>query len=274
MTEMEIICIGNELLIGKTANTNSQWLSKRAINLGVVVRRITVVSDKVEEIAEAILEALNRKGSFIITTGGLGPTFDDKTLEGLARALNRRLQINQKALRMVKEKYKKYAQEKQVDEYEMTQPRLKMATIPENAIPLRNPGGTAPGVLVDLEETTIVALPGVPSEMMAIFEEAIAPLLKEATDQNNFCEKSIYADQIMESTLAPLIDKVMRNNPHIYIKSHPKREENKPHIEIHFSTTTRSTEAPKKTIEKAVIQLSKLINESGGKVIANEYSDS
>ena len=54
MTEMEIICIGNELLIGKTANTNSQWISKRATNLGVVVRRITVVSDKVEEIAIVI----------------------------------------------------------------------------------------------------------------------------------------------------------------------------------------------------------------------------
>jgi molybdenum cofactor synthesis domain-containing protein len=80
--DMEIICIGNELLIGKIANTNAQWISRQATLLGINVKRITVVSDELEEISEAIREALKRRTRFIITTGGLGPTFDDKTLQG------------------------------------------------------------------------------------------------------------------------------------------------------------------------------------------------
>ena len=75
---VEIICIGNELLIGKTLNTNSQWLAKQITNLGLVIHRITTVSDNINEISTSIKEAINRKPSFILTTGGLGPTFDDK----------------------------------------------------------------------------------------------------------------------------------------------------------------------------------------------------
>jgi len=92
---MEIICIGNELLIGKTLNTNATWLAKRATSLGITVKRITIVRDEIEEIADVIREVLQRKPRFIITTGGLGPTFDDKTLEGIAKALNRKLEVNE-----------------------------------------------------------------------------------------------------------------------------------------------------------------------------------
>ncbi|MCJ7767212.1 molybdopterin-binding protein, partial [Candidatus Bathyarchaeota archaeon] len=79
---LEIVCVGNELLIGKTLNTNAHWLAKRATSLGVMVKRVTVILDEVDEVATVLREALNRKPRFIITTGGLGPTFDDKTLEG------------------------------------------------------------------------------------------------------------------------------------------------------------------------------------------------
>ena len=102
--ELEIICVGNELLIGKTQDTNAYWLGKQATNLGVNVRRITVVEDIVDEIAKVICEVLERKPQFIVTTGGLGPTFDDKTLEGIAKALDCKLEVNQKAIEMVKEK--------------------------------------------------------------------------------------------------------------------------------------------------------------------------
>src|SRR3972149_5884094 len=126
---MEIICVGNELLIGKTLNTNAQWLSKKATTLGITVKRITVVPDDVNDIANAVRETLKRKPQFTITTGGLGPTFDDKTLEGIAKALDRKLEINEKALKMVKEKYEAYARKSQTETVELTQPRTKMATI-------------------------------------------------------------------------------------------------------------------------------------------------
>ncbi len=263
---MEIICVGNELLIGKILNTNAQWLSKHATALGVTVKRITVAPDDVKEIAKVIQEVLKRKPQFVVTTGGLGPTFDDKTLEGIAKALNRKLEINQKALRMVKEKYEIYAKKRAHEIGKMTQPRVKMATLPQNTEPIPNPIGTAPGVQANLENTTLIALPGVPSEMEAIFEQTLASLLKQASDNTAFYENSLYADNLMESTLAPLIDKVMKNNSGVYIKSHPRGEENKPHIEIHLSTMAKENEKPEEKLQQAMTQLSKAIAKVGGKI--------
>jgi len=262
---MEIICVGNELLIGKTLNTNAHWLAKRATTLGLQVKRITIVSDNVHEIANAIHEALERKPRFIITTGGLGPTFDDKTSEGIAQALNRELKVNEKALEMVKEKYETYFKEGKIEKIELTPARVKMATLPTEAEPLSNPVGTAPGIGMKVGGTLLIALPGVPSEMEAIFEESVSPLLRKEAGEVSFFEISIYADNIMESTLAPLIDKVMHDNPYVYIKSHPRGEEEKPHIEIHLSTTTKDSKTAKDQLEKAIIQLSELIEKAGGK---------
>ena len=271
--EMEILCVGNELLIGKTLNTNAQWLSKHATALGIAVKRITVVADDVNEIANAVREVLQRKPQFVITTGGLGPTFDDKTLEGLAKALDRKLEINEKALKMVKEKYETYSRKKGTGTIKLTQPRIKMATIPQNTKPIPNPVGTAPGVQVDLEATVLIALPGVPSEMEAIFEETMAPLLKQASGNRAFYEKSIFAEDVMESTLAPLIDRVMHNNPGVYVKSHPRDGENKPHMEIHMSTTARNTDKPEEKLQKTITQLSIAIEKIGGRVIVDKQTD-
>ena len=110
--DIEIICAGNELLIGKILNTNAHWLGKQATNLGANVKRITVVQDIVDETAKVIHEAIERKPQFIIMTGGLGPTFDDKTLESIAKALNRKLEVNQKALAIVKDKMRRIRQKK------------------------------------------------------------------------------------------------------------------------------------------------------------------
>jgi len=263
--KMEIICIGNELLIGKTLNTNAQWMAKRATSLGIMVSRITVIGDDVGEIAKAIREALQRKPRFIVTTGGLGPTFDDKTVEGIAKALKRKLETNKEALEMVKKKYEEYAEEKKIGKIELTPYRVKMATIPRGAKPLLNPVGTAPGMIVKANETFLVALPGVPMEMETIFEKSIVPLLRKEADVS-FYETSVYVENIMESTLAPLIDETMHSNPFIYIKSHPKGEERKPHIEIHFSTTAKDSKTAKDRLGKAIIQLSELIEKKGGTV--------
>jgi molybdenum cofactor synthesis domain-containing protein len=267
---MEIISIGNELLIGKVLNTNAHWLAKRTTTLGIMVKRITVIPDSVNETARAIRETLKRKPQFVVTTGGLGPTFDDKTLESIAKALKRKLEVNQVALEMVKKKYQTYASKKGNSSAELNQPRVKMATIPENAEPIRNPVGTAPAVRIDLKDTILIALPGVPREMEAIFEQTLAPLLKQASRGVSFYEESVYADDVMESALAPLIDRVMVDNPDVYVKSHPRGVENKPHMEIHFSMTAADEEKALERMHKAVTQLSDLITRNDGKVFPEQ----
>jgi len=265
--DMEIICVGNELLIGKVVNTNASWLGKRATSLGVSVKRITVVADDVKEMASLFCEVIARKPKFIVSTGGLGPTFDDKTLEGIAKALNRKLSVNQDALNMVRAKYKEYARSRGIHGDELTAPKTKMAVLPEGAQPIQNPVGTAPGVRFDIGETVLVVLPGVPREMEAIFEEVVAPMLRQATGGAGFFELSIYADNIMESVLAPLIDVVMGDNPLVYIKSHPKGRENKPHMELHLSTSGKPSKNPQERLSKAALELSGLIEKAGGEVV-------
>jgi molybdenum cofactor synthesis domain-containing protein len=263
---MEVICVGNELLIGKIPNTNAHWLAKQATQLGVNVKRVTVVQDLIEEIAHCICEAITRKPQFIITTGGLGPTFDDKTLQGIAKALNCKLEVNPKALAMVKQRTIEYAIKRQMPtETELTPPRVKMATLPEKTEPISNPIGTAPAVKVDLEGTVLFVLPGVPSEMEAIFMQTIKPLLKEAVGCKVFCERSILVENIMESRLAPLIDEVMSANAGVYIKSHPMLSEIKPGIEAHLTITTSPEQEPARKILKAATQLCRLIEQNNGK---------
>jgi molybdenum cofactor synthesis domain-containing protein len=263
---VEIICIGNELLIGKTLNTNAQWLAKRITTLGLNVTRITIVGDNINEIANIITETLERKPVFILTTGGLGPTFDDKTLEGISKALNLPLEIHKKALEMIEKKYQQYVEKGLVEKAELTSPRIKMATLPKGASPLPNPVGTAPGVLLKQDDTTIIALPGVPSEMKAIFNKEVAPLIKSASKGVTFYETSISVTGIMESDIAPLIDKTMHDNPYVYIKSHPHRGEGTPHLELHLSTTARNSNTAKKHVSRALLQITDLIQAKGGKI--------
>jgi len=120
--------------------------------------------------------------------------------------------------------------------------------------------------MMTVEGAILIALPGVPSEMEAIFDESVAPLLKKEAGNVAFFETSIYADGIMESTLAPLVDQTMHDNPYVYIKSHPKGEEKKPHLEIHFSTTAKNSKTAKKRLEKAIIHLSELVQKNNGRV--------
>lgn len=267
--DVEILSVGNELLIGKIVNTNAQWLAKEATSLGTIVKRITVLPDNIDETAEAINETLKRKPQFVLITGGLGPTFDDKTLETIAKALKRKLEVNKEALRMVEDRYRLYTA-KTGNNVELTSPRIKMAAFPENSTPIHNPVGTAPAMRIDIEGTILFALPGVPKEMEAIFQDTIKSLLKQCSHGNVFFEQSIYANGIMESVLAPLIDETMREYPEIYIKSHPKGEEKTPHIEIHFSTMATDEQQKEKRLREAVSHLSRLIEKNNGKIIPKQ----
>jgi nicotinamide-nucleotide amidase len=264
--KVEIVCVGNELLIGKTLNTNAHWLAKRITTLGLNIKRITVVGDNLEDISAAVKEAIQRKPCFIITTGGLGPTFDDMTLEGVAKGLGRGLEENREALGMVKKRYQQYVAEGRVEKYEMTPHRTKMARLPHGATPLLNPVGTAPGVLVEEGDVKLIMLPGVPSEMMAIFDGSVEPMLKQVSGGMMFFEASLDVREMPESQLAPMIDEVMHDNPYVYIKSHPQASEKVPHLELHVSTTSNNPKTARQRIGRVIIQTTEMIQEKGGKV--------
>lgn len=266
-TDVEIICIGNELLIGKIENTNANWLVNQITALSANVKRITVIQDIVDEIANCIQEVGSRKPKFIITTGGLGPTFDDKTLQSLAKALNQKLVVNPEALEFVKQRTIQYYKKRGLPPEDdiMTPPRVKMAMLPEKTDFVINPIGTAPAVRAKIGESVLFTLPGVPMEMKAIFIDTIMPMIKQAVGSDIFCQLSIFAD-MGESCLAPLIETVMRDNGGIYVKSHPLNVEGKPQVELHLTITAYKEHQPAETLKKAAEQLGKLIVDCGGKV--------
>jgi molybdopterin-biosynthesis enzyme MoeA-like protein len=167
---------------------------------------------------------------------------------------------------MIKKKYEQYVAEGRMRKLELTPYRVKMATLPEGSKPLPNPVGTAPGVLVEYEGVTLIMLPGVPEEMMAIFDESVVPLLRKVAGDMTFYEASLDVRGIPESDLAPLIEQVMHENPYVYIKSHPKISEKTHHIELHFSTACRSQSEAKQRIENAIIKITALISERGGRI--------
>ena len=260
--EAWLITIGNEVLIGRIVNTNMAWLGRKLTLLGYKVDRGLIVPDELEDIAWAFKTAIATGVKVVVSTGGLGPTFDDKTAEGLALALDSKLELNEEALKMIKEKYSRKG-------LELTEHRIKMAMLPSRAKPIPNPVGTAPGIHVKVKETDIFCLPGVPKEMEAIFEESIEPYLKRIGPPVVFVEKTLEVRGLPESGLAPLIEEVIKKYG-VYVKSHPRGAELKvPIILLHITSSGLNRKEAVKKVEKALEHLKRFILEKGGYIVSD-----
>ena len=234
---VELLSVGNELLLGNTVNTNASWLSAQITALGAIVNRTTTVRDDLEDISNAVREVVGRKPDFIITTGGIGPTFDDMTVRAVAKAFHLRMRLDKTALKMIRAHYARRFPNRKIT---LSRPRLKMALAPYGGKPIPNPVGTAPGVHLLVRKTQIFCLPGVPKEAKAIFRKSLSPVIRAKAGRMVFAERWIRVQGVMESSLAPVIDGVMSRWPGVYIKSHPRGIESggRPRIELHFSIST------------------------------------
>lgn len=171
---VELICIGSELLEGKP-NTNISYIGEKLFNLGFELSRVSVVSDSKREISKVFKDAIDRS-DIIISTGGLGPTFDDLTSETVAELLSRKRFLDREVLVRIQ---KKFAEKN----LEMPRVNEKQAYIIEGAQVIENPVGTAPGQVIKLSinnsEKTIFLLPGPPRELYQMFENDVIPRLKK-----------------------------------------------------------------------------------------------
>ncbi|MFX1257060.1 MAG: molybdopterin-binding protein [Promethearchaeota archaeon] len=258
----ELLMIGNEILIGKTQDTNSNWMAKRITKYGHKLKRITTIGDELNEISEALKDILNRKPDIVITSGGLGPTFDDMTLEGVALALNRELERNKHAYNSIKKAYNQAYKQGILKLEGMTKEREKMAFLPKGSIPLPNLRGTAPGVKIREGKIEIYCLPGVPSEMKKIFSIIILPLLKEK--KGKFIERGFKFSGIGESQVAPYITELENENPQIWIKSHPRIGLS---VEVEISITAFNIENGEELVERTLQKLKEIIINLNGKIL-------
>ncbi|MBI3330523.1 MAG: CinA family nicotinamide mononucleotide deamidase-related protein [Candidatus Omnitrophica bacterium] len=166
----ELVTIGSELTSGATVNTNAAYLARRLAEAGFPCARQVAVPDERDALVDALRQALGRC-ELLVTTGGLGPTFDDITMAAVAEAVQRPLVSVPSASAAIRRFYTRRHRRLQ-------RAALRQAYVPRGAVPLPNPLGTAPGVWLPLDGQVLVALPGVPRELRAILERHVLPRLR------------------------------------------------------------------------------------------------
>lgn len=224
-TTIDILSIGNEILLGDVLDSNSNWLCQQITGRGGHMRRVVQVRDEPEAIGRELHRSLQDGTGLILTTGGLGPTDDDITLQAVAEALGRPLEEHPEALEMIRRRYRGLSAHGYSGDLSLTPARRKMAWLPQGGRPLHNPAGSAPGVLLREGGTTLICLPGVPTEMKAIFQDALSEVLQELLGQRYYTEKAILVRGSGESTLAPLLRRVVAAHPEVYVKSRAQHYE-------------------------------------------------
>jgi nicotinamide-nucleotide amidase len=167
---LEIICVGTELLMGHTVNTNAAYLAEQLACTGVPSYYQSVVGDNPERLLEVIRMSFSRSGGAILT-GGLGPTADDITVETIARMLDTGVVIHPESQERIERHF-------QAHHIPMTPSNLKQARVPVGARILPNDRGTAPGGILEVCGKVLIWLPGPPTEMREMFEKSVKNYLK------------------------------------------------------------------------------------------------
>lgn len=212
----EILCVGTELLLGDIVNTNAAFLSRKLAELGISVYKHTAVGDNPKRLKSALAEALDHS-DLVITSGGLGPTYDDLTKETVAEYFGKKLSIHKESLESIRSYFAKTGRV-------MTKNNEKQAMMPEGATVFPNHYGTAPSLAItggENDSKTVIMLPGPPSELCPIFNEQILPYLKTRRD-SVLVSKNIHifgmGESAVETALGDLMQKAVNPTVAPYCK--------------------------------------------------------
>jgi nicotinamide-nucleotide amidase len=192
----EIINIGDEILIGQINNTNAQWLAQQLGQIGVDVIKISVISDKAEDINNTLQKT---QADLIVVTGGLGPTLDDITRQTITDFFDDKLVYKPEIEQHIKQMFAKM-------NYPYTDNNKGQSYVPSKAKILWNKYGTAPGMWIENNRKTYIFMPGVPFEMKSIFTDEALPLIKEKFELPVLYKKTVTVFGIGESLLAERIN--------------------------------------------------------------------
>ena len=184
MLSAEIIAIGSELLTSNRTDTNSLWLTGELNRIGIDVKLKTIVGDDDARLEETVRDAVKRS-RVVITTGGLGPTEDDITRKVVARALGRRLSLDEKVLEEIRTRFRNFGIAN------MPERNSRQAMVIAGAEILANPNGTAPGLYLEQEGCAIALMPGPPREMKPMFENHVRARLEKLAGGHHRLESTM-----------------------------------------------------------------------------------
>lgn len=235
-----LLIIGNEILSGRTQDANTQFIADKLTQHGVKLLEVRVIPDQKDIIIKTIHE-LRDSVSYLLTTGGIGPTHDDITAESIAEAMGLKLSIDPEARAMLLAHYG--------SEAELTGPRLKMATIPEGAKLIRNAVSGAPGFITG----NVYTMAGVPRIMQAMMDEILAMITPGPAILSNTVTCTLG-----ESAIATGLEEIQSRHDNVEIGSYPHYRAGV----LGLSLVLRSTDAG--ILDGATQEVVDLIRKLGG----------
>jgi len=243
---IELLTIGDELLLGFTVDTNAAHLARALAAIGVEIVRRGTVGDRAEDIAAAVRESLERTGA-VITTGGLGPTSDDRTREAIAALFGRALHKDDAVMAQVESRFARLGAK-------MPPSNVNQAMIPDGARVLTNRHGTAPGIwLEDEKGRWCVMLPGVPREMRGLLKDELLPILEARVgpDPTVILSRTIRTTGIGESALAEKLGDLGRGVDGLPLAFLPGW----PGVDLRLTSTTRRAPSAETALASATAKL-------------------
>tara|TARA_B100000809_G_scaffold266402_1_gene328956 strand:- start:3348 stop:4580 length:1233 start_codon:yes stop_codon:yes gene_type:complete len=246
--KLDIISIGDELLIGQTLNTNAHWISKEMNAIGFAIREHVSIADTEEAILVAVENSM-QNADVVLVTGGLGPTKDDLTMPILNSYFGGNLVRDEKVYKHIEELITSRG-------YVMNQNNQDQAIVPDNCKVVHNANGTAPGLWFEKTGKVLVAMPGVPYETKAIITDTVIPWLKAKYELPEIINQMVYTQGIPESMLAEVIADWEDNLPNTiklaYLPS-PGR------VKLRLSTVGKDRVAMQRVVDEQVGLLKQLI---------------
>ena len=244
----EILCIGTELLMGNTVNTNATYIAKGLAQNGINVYHQAVVGDNPQRLKESLDLAFSRS-DIVITTGGLGPTYDDLSKETIAAWFGKELVLHEDSLRHIEDFFQRLGRE-------MTANNRKQAMMPQDCTVFPNPNGTAPGCAIEKDGKVAFMLPGPPREMRPMFDNYVIPYLQKDSD-TVLVSKMIHLFGIGESMLEHKLHDVMVESSNPTLAPYAKEGE----VQLRVTARVRRDEDAEAILQPMMDKVSEIAGE-------------
>src|SRR2546427_5633375 len=250
MLTAEIIAIGSELLSPSRSDTNSLWLTDQLNRIGIDVKLKTIVGDDDSRLEEVVKDAVKRS-RVVVTTGGLGPTEDDITRKVVARALGRRLTLDEAVLAEIRERFKAFGMN-------MPERNSRQAMVIDGAEVVPNPNGSAPGLYLEHHDCAVALFPGPPREMKPMFENHVQSRLEKLAGDIRFARRVLrvagMGESAVDEKIAPIYTKF--ENPQTTILF------NSSEIEIHLRAHGRTEDEAESLLDDLSLKIEEALGNS------------
>ena len=258
---VEVFAIGTELVMGRIYDSNSFWIAEQLAKLGTWPRRITCLPDDDDEVIGAFADSLQRGTRVIITTGGLGPTPDDRTLDCVCRLLGVEQAVHAPTI-------ESFMQRRNLSDPSQLSPSMwKMATAPVGGLVYQNPAGWAPLIELAAGDAKFYMMPGPPKEMQALWNTHLHDLLSNVFQSKTVAQRVWVT--MFESEVSPHIQEVMRQHQMTYVKAYVALRTERT-LPVDLVAHGPSPDEAEATLTAAILLLTELIQAKGKEIYLHE----